>query len=232
MLRAGFGNYLARPLFRERHTPDLSEAEATKLLQDALRVCLRDKPLHLPCLGLPVGHTQQFLGMTKQPWFPVQVCYYRDKQSINKFKLATVTAAGVKITEPFALETEWSYKVLSCQCSHFAQDRRWMPLPPWPLPRHCLVHRLRLGSLVRNPSCAAGFCRSHGERCWRVVTSYTQPADRAFPFASSAVYVQSCCNLPSAPLQQAHSSHCRTVRGALTPWLKAGVSCEGTTLVT
>ena len=40
-----------------------------------------------------------------------QVCYYRDKQSINKFKLATVTSAGVKITEPFALETKWDYKV-------------------------------------------------------------------------------------------------------------------------
>ena len=44
----------------------------------------------------------------------MQVCYYRDKQSINKFKLATVTASGVKITEPFALETEWGYKVSSC----------------------------------------------------------------------------------------------------------------------
>ena len=43
-----------------------------------------------------------------------QVCYYRDKQSINKFKLATVTAAGVNITEPFALETKWDFKV----CTH------------------------------------------------------------------------------------------------------------------
>ena len=42
---AGFGNYLARPLFRERHTPDLSEADAIKLLQDALRVRLRTIPL-------------------------------------------------------------------------------------------------------------------------------------------------------------------------------------------
>lgn len=71
----GFGNYLARPLFRERHSPDMTEAEATKLMHDALRVC-----------------------------------YYRDKQSINKFKLATVTAAGVKISEPFMLDTNWNYK--------------------------------------------------------------------------------------------------------------------------
>jgi len=71
----GFGNHLARPLFRERHRPDMSEEEATKLLHDALRVC-----------------------------------YYRDKQSINKFRIITSTAAGVKLTEPFALETNWGYK--------------------------------------------------------------------------------------------------------------------------
>ena len=85
LLSSGFGNYLARPLFRERHSPDMSEAEATKLMHDALRVC-----------------------------------FYRDKQSINKFKLATVTAAGVKISEPFMLETNWNYKVrqylFSLQC--------------------------------------------------------------------------------------------------------------------
>jgi hypothetical protein len=40
-----------------------------------------------------------------------QVCYYRDKQSINKFQIATVTAKGVEISEPFALETKWDYQV-------------------------------------------------------------------------------------------------------------------------
>ena len=35
---AGFGQMLARPLFRERHRPDMSEEEATTLLHDALRV--------------------------------------------------------------------------------------------------------------------------------------------------------------------------------------------------
>lgn len=42
-----------------------------------------------------------------------QVCYYRDKNSINKFQLAKVTAAGVTISEPFALETKWDYRVCS-----------------------------------------------------------------------------------------------------------------------
>lgn len=42
-LGAGFGNYLARPLFRERHSPDMSEAEATKLMHDALRVRVKQK---------------------------------------------------------------------------------------------------------------------------------------------------------------------------------------------
>ncbi len=114
---AGFGNYLARPLFRERHSRDMSEADATKLLQDALRVrfssfscCLltdtsqcRESVMRRPH---PVVHLLHTLHAAC-----AQVCYYRDKQSINKFKLATVTSAGVKITEPFALETKWDFKV-------------------------------------------------------------------------------------------------------------------------
>ena len=35
---AGFGNMLARPLFREKHSPDMSEAEATELMHEALKV--------------------------------------------------------------------------------------------------------------------------------------------------------------------------------------------------
>ena len=41
----------------------------------------------------------------------LRVCYYRDKNSINKFQIATVTAEGPKLSEPFALATEWSLKV-------------------------------------------------------------------------------------------------------------------------
>ena len=52
--RAGFGQMLARPLFRERHRPDMSEEEATQLLHDALRVriscCLCRFGLGAECL--------------------------------------------------------------------------------------------------------------------------------------------------------------------------------------
>jgi len=71
----GFGNMLARPLMRERHSPDMELADAEGLLRDCLRVC-----------------------------------YYRDKNSINKFQMANVTKDGVSISEPFALETKWDYK--------------------------------------------------------------------------------------------------------------------------
>ena len=43
-----------------------------------------------PCLYAPLCHV---------PWVcAVQVCYYRDKNSINKFQLAKVTAEGVTIS--------------------------------------------------------------------------------------------------------------------------------------
>jgi len=71
----GFGNHLARPIFRERFTPDMDEATATQMLHDALKVC-----------------------------------YYRDKQSINKFQVAKVTKEGTTISEPFSLEMKWDYK--------------------------------------------------------------------------------------------------------------------------
>jgi len=71
----GFGNHLARPIFRERHSPDMSEADAVAMLHDALRVC-----------------------------------YYRDKQSINKFQIAKITAEGVTISDPFSLDVKWDYK--------------------------------------------------------------------------------------------------------------------------
>jgi len=40
----------------------------------------------------------------------LQVCYYRDKQTTNKFQIARVTAEGVSVSEPFALETQWGYE--------------------------------------------------------------------------------------------------------------------------
>ena len=39
-MAAGFGNMLARPLFREKHSPDMSEADAEALLHEALKVSI------------------------------------------------------------------------------------------------------------------------------------------------------------------------------------------------
>jgi 20S proteasome subunit beta 7 len=41
---AGFGQMLARPLFRERHRPDMSEEEAMQLLHEGLRVRAMSRP--------------------------------------------------------------------------------------------------------------------------------------------------------------------------------------------
>jgi len=53
--RAGFGQQLARPLFRERHRPDMSEEEATELMHDALRV--RPGPRERPAAPRPGAST-------------------------------------------------------------------------------------------------------------------------------------------------------------------------------
>ena len=86
-LLAGFGNHLARPLMREKHRPDMSEEEATALMHECLkvcywRVCLQAMQALKPTFRLAL----------------LQVCYYRDKNSINKFQLAKVTAEGVTIS--------------------------------------------------------------------------------------------------------------------------------------
>lgn len=45
-LAAGFGNHMARPLLREKHTDDMSEEDARKLMEECLRTCLmRDKTM-------------------------------------------------------------------------------------------------------------------------------------------------------------------------------------------
>jgi len=40
----------------------------------------------------------------------LRVCYYRDKQSINKFQMAKVTKDGASISQPYALPTAWHYE--------------------------------------------------------------------------------------------------------------------------
>ena len=43
---AGFGQQMARPLFREQHTDDMSEEDARTLIESCLRVCvMRDKSM-------------------------------------------------------------------------------------------------------------------------------------------------------------------------------------------
>lgn len=79
----GFGAHLARPLFREKHAPDMSDAAAEALLKEALAVC-----------------------------------YYRDKQTINKFQIARATADGVTVSAPFALETRWGYAAFEHPSAH------------------------------------------------------------------------------------------------------------------
>jgi len=68
----GYGAYIARPLLRKAWKPDLSEAEAKKILEDSMRVL-----------------------------------FYRDARTINKMHIAKATEAGITISEPYELETEW-----------------------------------------------------------------------------------------------------------------------------
>ena len=128
--RAGFGQMLARPLFRERHRPDMSEEEATQLLHDALRVrvscCLcwfglgaECLPCQLRCGTINLGEVWTMLTLQMK----LQVCYYRDKQTTNKFQIAKVSGEGVTVSEPFALETQWGYQARSCYASSHAACR-------------------------------------------------------------------------------------------------------------
>lgn len=42
----------------------------------------------------------------------LQVCFYRDKDSINRFIIATVTKDGVTFDDPIAVPTTWDYKLM------------------------------------------------------------------------------------------------------------------------
>ncbi|KAI8887022.1 proteasome endopeptidase complex, beta subunit [Backusella circina FSU 941] len=39
----------------------------------------------------------------------LRVLFYRDARSLNKFQRAKITEAGLEVTEPYSLETEWSF---------------------------------------------------------------------------------------------------------------------------
>lgn len=62
----------------------------------------------------------------------LQVCYYRDKQTTNKFQIAKVTAEGTTISDPFALETKWDYKVsMTIICQQRAVAKYAQQNGPW-----------------------------------------------------------------------------------------------------
>lgn len=42
----------------------------------------------------------------------MRVLYYRDARTINKMQLATINKDGVKISEPYQLDTVWNFKNL------------------------------------------------------------------------------------------------------------------------
>ncbi|KAJ3022770.1 UNVERIFIED_CONTAM: Proteasome subunit beta type-7 [Siphonaria sp. JEL0065] len=77
-IATGFGGHLALPILRKAiddiGEENLTEEQATKIIEDAMRVL-----------------------------------YYRDARSLNKFQRATVTSAGVTITEPYSLPTDWGF---------------------------------------------------------------------------------------------------------------------------
>lgn len=39
----------------------------------------------------------------------MRVLYYRDARSLNKLQIATIDVNGIRITDPFSLETSWGF---------------------------------------------------------------------------------------------------------------------------
>ena len=83
------------------------------------------------------------------------MCYYRDKQTTNKFQIAKVTSEGVSVSDPFALETQWGYQVRT-----FA----------------LLISILRCQGSAANvlvgASGDAGVCQPFGKCAWHLVKSW------------------------------------------------------------
>eukprot|EP01025_Chloroclados_australasicus_P035420 TRINITY_DN3606_c0_g1_i1.p1 TRINITY_DN3606_c0_g1~~TRINITY_DN3606_c0_g1_i1.p1 ORF type:complete len:288 (-),score=16.81 TRINITY_DN3606_c0_g1_i1:276-1139(-) len=68
-------------------------------------------------LGLPLIREKHAADMSEEAAVALmhdalKVCFYRDKDSINKFIMAKVTSTGVEFTQPFAVATEWNYKLM------------------------------------------------------------------------------------------------------------------------
>lgn len=78
-IATGFGSHLAQPLLREA----LDQAKAREQpLSEAEAVALIER-----CM---------------------RVLYYRDARSLDKIQIAKVTRAGVTISEPYIIDSDWS----------------------------------------------------------------------------------------------------------------------------
>eukprot|EP01101_Sappina_pedata_P013311 TRINITY_DN957_c0_g1_i1.p1 TRINITY_DN957_c0_g1~~TRINITY_DN957_c0_g1_i1.p1 ORF type:complete len:263 (+),score=87.15 TRINITY_DN957_c0_g1_i1:28-789(+) len=73
-IATGYGEYIALPLLRKAHRPDMTQDEAKALLEECMRVL-----------------------------------FYRDARTINKIQIATVSAEGHSVTEPYSLSTYWEH---------------------------------------------------------------------------------------------------------------------------
>jgi 20S proteasome subunit beta 7 len=121
----GFASQLGLPLIREGHTATMSEKNAMKLLQQALKVrsqcctvlqrrgtALRQGHCKVEQGYMHVFHRSVLFVLLCMTLAFVQVCFYRDKNSINKFIVGKVAGEGVSFSEPFAVATEWNYSVM------------------------------------------------------------------------------------------------------------------------
>mmetsp|Transcript_16277 Transcript_16277/g.56883 ORF Transcript_16277/g.56883 Transcript_16277/m.56883 type:complete len:249 (-) Transcript_16277:35-781(-) len=66
-------------------------------------------------LALPIIRERWTAGMSEAEARTLvedclRVCYYRDCRTINKVQLGKVTRDGVVVSEPFELDTEWSFQ--------------------------------------------------------------------------------------------------------------------------
>lgn len=76
------------------------------------------QPYHWVCRGMAWLLKFPYTLMHYYHPLLLQICYYRDKISINKFQVSRVTKAGVTVSEPFSLDMRWDYKL-------FAKPTQW-----------------------------------------------------------------------------------------------------------
>jgi 20S proteasome subunit beta 7 len=80
-LATGYGAHLARPIMRNRAQKRMADNNSSLLTEEEAKQLLED------CM---------------------RVLFYRDARTINKIQLGKITAAGVEITPPYSLVTDWS----------------------------------------------------------------------------------------------------------------------------